>query len=115
MHITGFLQVGVRRTVSSVLSTLLVVALLFASAGCDAAEQDVARTASSDPSFEWFEYTGNDAPKSIRLNLPFLDGAWRGTLISDGGDIRSYNHTTVRPGDEVTMLGNGGFVLMIDE
>ena len=60
MHITGFLQVGVRRTVSSVLSTLLVVALLFASAGCDAAEQDVARTASSDPSFEWFEYTGND-------------------------------------------------------
>jgi len=58
---------------------------------------------------------GNDAPKSIRLNLPFLNGAWRGTLISDGGDIRSYNHTTVRPGDEVTMLGNGGFVLMIDE
>src|SRR5690625_5189220 len=60
MHITGFLQVGVRRTGSSVPSPLLVAALLLASAGCDAAEQDVARTASSDPSFEWFEYTGND-------------------------------------------------------
>ena len=65
----------------------------------------------------WFVggLNGNETPKSIRLNLPFLDGAWSGTIIKDGADIRSYNHTGARPGDEVTMLGNGGFVLMINE
>ena len=60
-------------------------------------------------------FNGHDTPRSVRLNLPFLEGAWSGALIADGEDIRSYTHTTARRGDEVTMLGNGGFVLIIDK
>lgn len=61
---------------------------------------------------------GEATARTVKLDLPFLDGAWKGTLLTDGDDARGFSRRVISGGGsdnaEVQMLPHGGFVLMID-
>jgi hypothetical protein len=58
---------------------------------------------------------GENTEKNINLELPFVENAKTGTLITDGTDNRSFNmqNITITPGKplEIKLKGNGGFVI----
>jgi hypothetical protein len=60
---------------------------------------------------------GENVEKSINLELPFLENAKTGTLITDGVDNRSFSmqKITITPGKplEMKIKSNGGFVIRI--
>lgn len=65
----------------------------------------------------WFVAGINGRPeaRTVRLDLPFLGDGWEGMLIGDAEDASGFSHVSVSAGDEVEMVGYGGFVVEIGD
>lgn len=57
---------------------------------------------------------GQDAPRTVTPELPFVEGQWDGTLITDGDSAHGFSQSTIRSGEQVEMRPRGGFVVVID-
>jgi alpha-glucosidase len=57
---------------------------------------------------------GRDTARMVTLELPFLDGPWEGTLITDGDGDHGFSRSTIAGGERVEMMPRGGFVVVIE-
>lgn len=58
---------------------------------------------------------GRDAPRTVALELSFVDGPWQGALITDGDGAHSFSQSTIADGEAVEMRPRGGFVVVIEQ
>lgn len=54
---------------------------------------------------------GENVARAVRLDLPFIEGAWEGTLLTDGED--GFSQTMIERGNPVEMGPYGGFIVVI--
>lgn len=57
---------------------------------------------------------GPDTPRTVTVELPFVDGPWEGTLITDGDGDHGFSQSSIARGDQVEMRPRGGFVAVIE-
>jgi hypothetical protein len=59
---------------------------------------------------------GSERPRTVELDLSFVEGAWEGTLLTDGDDARSVRQETIaraRGPLRVELGGHGGFAAVL--
>lgn len=57
---------------------------------------------------------GQDTPRTVTLDLDFLQGPWEGSLITDGEGDHSFSQSTLTRGNAVQVRPRGGFVVVIN-
>jgi hypothetical protein len=59
---------------------------------------------------------GSEQPRTVELDLGFVDAAWQGTLLTDGDDARSVRQEAIARTSgplRLELRGHGGFVAVL--